>query len=354
MPTKKTLTLLEIAAMTAGRVAGNADTVIADVAAIDEAGPGQITFLADRANAKLLKTTKAAAVIVKEGEYADAAGLNLVLVKNPQIAFAAMLEVFRPGYLPLPGVHPKAEVHASARLGEGVSIQAFTVVEEGAAIGERAVLFPGVYIGKGAEIGADAVIYSNVSVREGCKVGARVIIHCNSVIGSDGFGYAWEGGKYFKLPQRGIVRVEDDVEIGACVTVDRAALGETVIGNGSKIDNLVQIAHNVHVGENAIIVAQAGIAGSTRVGSRVQIGGQVGIVGHIDIGDGVMIGAKSGVSADLPAGGVFSGIPAIPHGDWLRAQSIYAKLPELKKKISELERRLKTLEAQITQNANVK
>lgn len=330
--------------MTAGRVAGNADAVIEDVAAIDAAGPGEITFLADRANAKLLKSTKASAVIVKEGEYEETSGLNLVLVKNPQIAFAALLEVFRPGYLPGPGVHPLAAVHAGARLGEGVSIQAFAVVEDGASIGKGAVLFPGVYIGKDAEIGEAAVIYSNVSVREGCKVGARVVIHCNSVIGSDGFGYAWEGGRYFKLPQRGIVRVEDDVEIGACVTVDRAALGETVIGRGSKIDNLVQIAHNVRIGDNAIIVAQAGIAGSTRVGSRVQIGGQVGIVGHIDIGDGVMIGAKSGVSADLPSGGVFSGIPAIPHGEWLRAQSIYAKLPELKKKILELEKRLKALE----------
>ncbi|MBI5971077.1 MAG: UDP-3-O-(3-hydroxymyristoyl)glucosamine N-acyltransferase [Deltaproteobacteria bacterium] len=344
MPAKKTLTLLEIGRLTAGRVSGDAQTVIADVAAIDSAGPGQITFLADRANAKLLKSTKASAVIVKGGEYADAAGMNLVLVKNPQIAFAAMLEVFRPGYIPLPGVHPLASVHAGARLGQGVSIQAFAVVEEGASIGQGAALFPGVYVGKDAEIGADAVIYSNVSVREGCKVGDRVIIHCNSVIGSDGFGYAWEDGRYFKLPQRGIARVEDDVELGACVTVDRAALGETVIGRGSKIDNLVQIAHNVHVGENSIIVAQAGIAGSTRVGCRVQIGGQVGIVGHITIGDNVMIGAKSGVSADLPSGGVFSGIPAIPHGDWLRAQSIYAKLPELKKKISELEKRLKALE----------
>ncbi len=344
MTTKKTLTLLEIAGMTGGRVAGSADTVIEDVAAIDTAGPGEITFLADRANARLLKTTKASAVIVKEGEYEDASGLNLVHVKNPQIAFAVLLEVFRPGYLPSPGVHPLASVHAGARLGEGVSIQAFAVIAEDASIGKGAVLFPGVYVGKGADIGEDSVIYSNVSIREGCKVGARVIIHCNSVIGSDGFGYAWEGNRYFKLPQRGIVRVEDDVEIGACVTVDRAALGETVIGRGSKIDNLVQIAHNVKVGENAIIVAQAGIAGSTSVGNRVQIGGQVGIVGHIEIGDGVMIGAKSGVSADLPAGGVFSGIPAIPHGDWLRAQSIYAKLPELRKKISELERRLKALE----------
>lgn len=337
-------TVEELAKTVGGSFTGNGAEAINDVAPLEEAGPGQITFISDQKYLKLLDSTKASAVILKEGRY-EAAGISLIMVKDPQAAFSKVIDIFRPAAHPLPGVHPKSEVHATALLGKGVSIQAFTVVEEGAKIGDGAVLYPGVYIGRNADIGDNAILYSGVAVREGCKVGNRVIIHCNSVIGSDGFGYSREGAKSIKIPQRGIVRIEDDAEIGACVTVDRATIGETVIGRGTKIDNLVQIAHNVKVGEDAIIVAQAGIAGSSKIGNRVILGGQVGIVGHINIGDGVMIGAKSGITSDVPKGAVLSGIPAIPHGDWLRAQSLYAKLPELKKKIADLEKRVRELEA---------
>lgn len=335
--------LEELAALSGGRVIGNGGAVITGVASIEDAGPGDITFFADKRHSRLLNSTRASAVIVDDEKYSSGE-INLIVAKNPQIAFAKVVEALRPQERPAPGIHPRAEVHGGAVIGEGASVQAFAVVEDGAVIGDRAILYPGVYVGKGARIGDDAVLYPGVSVREACKIGSRVIIHSNAVVGSDGFGYARDGAGYYKIPQKGIVRIEDDVEIGACVTIDRATMGETVIGRGTKIDNLVQIAHNVKVGEDTVIAAQSGVAGSAKVGSRVQMAGQVGVAPHIGIGDDAMIGAKSGVSGGLPPKGVFSGIPAIPHGDWLRAATIYGKLPELKRKISELEKRLEALE----------
>ncbi len=336
--------LKELAEIAGGRVLGDGGALISGAAPIEDAGPGDITFAAERKYFALLSTTRASAAVVPDGAADGAGSLNLIVVRNPQLAFARIVEVLKPQSLPGPGVHPRAEVHQGARLGADVSIQAFSVIEEGAVIGERTVIFPGVYIGKGAAIGADCIIYPGVSVRDACVLGNRVIVHSNAVIGSDGFGYARDSFKYVKVPQRGIVRIGDDVEIGAAVAIDRATLGETVIGRGTKIDNLVQIAHNVRVGEDSVIAGQAGIAGSTKVGSRVQLGGQVGVSGHITIGDDVGIGAKSGVVQDVPSKSACSGIPAIPHMDWLKAQNIYSKLPELKKRIAELERRLSDIE----------
>lgn len=334
-------TLEELAALTGGAVKGDGKAVITGFSSLEDARPGEIAFAAEKKYFAMAKASKASAVISSQ-EIEGVA--NLVLVRYPQLAFAKIVEALSPAEHPAPGISPRAEVHAGARIGENVSIQSFCVVEEGAEVGDGTVLYPGVYIGRNAKIGAGCLLYQGVAVREGSIVGNRVIIHCNSVVGSDGFGYARDSAAYVKVPQKGIVRIEDDVELGACVTVDRAAIGETVIGRGTKIDNLVQIAHNVKIGEDTVIVAQAGIAGSTKVGSRVQIGGQVGVVGHITIGDETGIGAKSGVTGDLPSRGVFSGIPAIAHGEWLRAQALFPKLPELKKKIAELERRLKELE----------
>lgn len=335
------MTLSEIAALVDGRVRGDASAVISGVASIEDAGPGDIVFVAEKKYLKLVGATKAGAVLVsQEAE----CGANIVIVKNPQLAFARLLDVFRPQILPAPGIHPKAEVHKGAVIGKDVSVGAFAVIEDGARIAERAIIFSGVYVGRNASIGADAILYPGVAVREDCAVGDRVIIHCNSVIGSDGFGYARAGSKYVKIPQRGTVKVSDDVEIGACVTVDRAALGSTVIGRGTKIDNLVQIAHNVTIGEDCAIVAQVGIAGSTVIGSRVQLAGQAGVNGHITIGDDVAAGAKAGVTSDVPSRTVVSGYPAVPHAEWLRAASLFSKLPEMKKKIAELEKRLDELE----------
>lgn len=333
--------LEELAAATGGAVKGDGAIAITGVASIEDARAGDITFISGTKHIKLLGATKASAVIVKDGEY-DCPEVNLLLVKNPRIAFGKVTDIFKPAFVPLPGTHPKAEIHPGARIGPGAYIGPFVVIEDGAVIGERAVIYPGAYIGCNAQVGPDSILYSGVAVREGCIIGSRVIIHCNSVVGSDGFGYEYDDGRHNKLPQRGIVRIEDDVELGACVTVDRAAIGETIIGRGTKIDNLVQIAHNVQIGANSIIVAQVGVAGSTVIGNGVIIGGQAGLVGHLKIGDGVMIGAQTGVSGDLPSG-VWSGSPAIPHRDWLRASSVYAKLPELKRRITELEAIVKEL-----------
>lgn len=338
----------ELAQLVNGRLIGRGDIVISGVATIEEAAPGAITFLSDRKHLKLLSACKASAIVIGEwGEGAEGIapedGKGYIAVKNPQLAFAALIGLFRPAYNPAPGKHPKSEVHPGAELGEGVSVGAFAVVEEGARIGARVILFPNVYIGRNASVGEGSVLYPGVAVREDCVVGRRVIIHCNAVVGSDGFGYAKEGRSYYKIPQRGVVRIEDDCEIGACTTIDRATLGETVIAGGTKIDNLVQIAHNVRIGRDSVMAAQTGIAGSARIGDNVQFGGQVGIVGHIDVGDGAMVGAKSGVTNSVPNGAVVSGIPAIAHGEWLRAAALFAKLPELKKRIAELEKKVEEL-----------
>lgn len=333
--------LEELAALSGGSVRGDAKAVITGFSSLEDARPGDIAFAAGKKYFKAAASSKATAVIAD----AEIEGVgNLVLVKNPHLAFAKAVEALCPSERPSPGVSPRAEVHAGAKIGEGVSIQSFCVVEDGAEIGGGTVLYPGVHVGKGAKIGYLCVLYQGAVVREGCIIGDRVIIHCNSVVGSDGFGYARDGAKYVKVPQRGIVRIGDDVELGACVTVDRATIGETAIGRGTKIDNLVQIAHNVKIGEDTVIVAQAGVAGSTTIGSRVQLGGQVGVAGHITIGDEVGVGAQSGVTGSLPSRGVFSGMPAIAHGEWLRAATVFGKLPELKKKIAELEKRMEELE----------
>lgn len=344
--TATVFTLSDIARLAGGSIRGNAQAVIRSAAPAEDAGEGDIAFISDRKHLKRIKPAGGAAYITGEDLAGEDAlkGANLLVVKNPHLAFAKALEALRPAVYPAPGIHPSAVVHPLARLESGVSVGACAVVEQGAAIGANAVLYPGVYVGKDAAIGGGAILYPGVVVRERCIIGKRVIIHPNSVIGSDGFGYARDGKKYYKIPQTGIVMVEDDAELGACVTVDRATLGATVIGRGTKIDNLVQVAHNVKIGEDAVIVAQVGIAGSSAIGNRVQIGGQAGIVGHLSIGDDAMIGAQSGVSSDVAPATVVSGSPAIPHGDWLRAVNVFAKLPEMKKRLSELEKRLKDLE----------
>ncbi len=347
MPTEKTIA--EIAAMVGGTVHGDENAIIRGVASFEEAAGGEITFVSDKKYLKNIGACRASALIVSD----PAAGsgnraLNLIVVKNPMLAFAKLMSVFKPMTLPPAGISPRADVHPKAVIGKGVSVQPFAVIEEGARVGDGAVVYAGAVVGRGASIGAGTILYQGAVVREECMVGDRVIIHCNSVVGSDGFGYTQDAGRYVKVPQQGIVRIEDDVEIGACVTIDRATLGETVIGRGTKIDNLVQIAHNVRIGTDTVIVAQVGIAGSASVGSRVQIGGQVGVAGHIGIGDDVMVGAQSGVTNDVAPKKIVSGYPAIPHTEWLRAAASFEKLPEMRKKLSELEKRLADLEADKT------
>ena len=336
-------TLKELAELVGGSVSGDGNAVISGVAGIENAAQGQITFIANPKYADRLSGTKASAIIASP-DIKCPDGKNILYTKNPPLAFAKVLALFNPPHLSHTGIHAKAHIHQSASIGASVSIYPYVYIDEDVKIGDRVVLYPGVYIGRGAIVGDDTVLYSNVSVREGCSVGKRVIVHCNAVIGSDGFGFAKDGSRFHKIPQVGVVRIEDDVEIGACVTIDRATLGETVIMRGTKIDNLVQIAHNVEIGEDSVIVAQVGIAGSTKIGKRVTLAGQVGVVGHIEIEDDVTVGAQSGVAQDIKDTGVFSGTPAIPHREWLKAQNIFAKLPEMRKMLLELEKRVKELE----------
>ncbi|MBE9528323.1 MAG: UDP-3-O-(3-hydroxymyristoyl)glucosamine N-acyltransferase [Proteobacteria bacterium] len=323
------------------------DAAVTGAAPVVSATAGDATFIADARSMKSLATTRATVVILRERDITKETATGeaaLIFVENPHLAMAKAMEVLRPTAHPAPGIAPGATIHDSTTIGADVSIGANAVIEEGARIGDRTVIYPGVYIGHDVEIGPECVLYPNISIMDRSVLGARVIIHAGTVVGSDGFGYAKDGVKYHKIPQTGIVRIADDVEIGASVTIDRAMLGETTIGRGTKIDNLVQIAHNVQIGEDTIIVAQVGIAGSSTVGARVQLGGQVGVVGHVSISDDILIGARGVVTNNLTKPGAYSGFPAINHGDWLRATTISQKLPELRKRVRELEQKINELE----------
>jgi UDP-3-O-[3-hydroxymyristoyl] glucosamine N-acyltransferase len=243
------------------------------------------------------------------------------------------------------GIMTGAFVDPEAHIAEGATVQPGCVVGKNTVVGAGTTLFPGVVLYDNVTVGENCLIHAGVVVREGCRIGDRVIVQPGAVIGSDGFGFAPDGGGYFKIPQVGIVVIEDDVEVGANACLDRAAMGETRIGRGTKIDNMVQVGHNVKIGADSIIVAQVGIAGSTEIGKHCTLGGQVGVAGHLKIGDNTMIGGQSGIAADLPGGVVFSGSPAIPHRDWLRASMSFAKLPEMRKEITRLRRQLEELES---------
>ena len=335
------VTLDDLARLVGGKVTGDGKTVIRAVNGIREAGPGDITFLANSKYAPLLAATKASAVIVADGTPAPIPTLS---VRNPDLAFGKVAEHFGGASArPPAGVHPTAVVSPKATLGKNVSIGAGTVVEDGASIGDNSVLYPQVYVGTEATVGPDTLIYPQVVVRERCRIGARVILHSGAVIGSDGFGYATDKGVHHKIPQVGIVVVEDDVELGANVTVDRARFGRTVIGKGTKIDNLVQIGHNVVLGQGCLLVSQAGIAGSTRLGNYVVMAGQSGLIGHLDIGDGAIITAQSGLTKDVPAGAVMSGSPASDRRTHLKELAALSKLPEALQEIRKLRQEIEEL-----------
>jgi len=258
-------------------------------------------------------------------------------VKNPDLAFARVAERFNVAPArPPEGIHPSAVVAPDAAIGRGVAVGAYTVVEAGASVGDGTVLYPQVYVGQGARIGPGCVLYPQVVVRERCELGARVILHSGTVVGSDGFGYVTDRGVHTKIPQIGIVVLEDDVEIGANVTIDRARFDRTIVGKGTKIDNLVQIAHNVVVGEGSLIAAQAGVAGSTRIGRYVMLGGQAGVTGHVTVGDQAAVTAQAGVSKDVPAGRIVSGEHAVDIKTHLRQLAALARLPELTGEIKKL------------------
>ena len=338
-------TLRELAEYVHGTVVGDDTLVISAVAGIEEAEPGQITFLANpKYRAKLLET-RASAVIVSHGE--EVPDIAMIQVSDPYLAFAQILTVFSEKKHPLVGVHETCVIGENVVLGEQCAIGAHVTIGNQVTIGDRTIMYPGVVVGDNVTIGSDAIIYPNVSILQDVSIGHRVIIHSGTVIGSDGFGFAPDGEGYYKIPQVGTVVIEDDVEIGANVTIDRAALGKTHIRRGVKIDNLVQIAHNVVIGENSIIVSQVGISGSTKVGNHVTLAGQVGLVGHIQIGDHVMIGAQSGVTKSVPDNATLSGSPAVNHRLWKKSQVSLLKLPDALKTIRTLEKRVRELEERL-------
>lgn len=338
----KGIKLKDLAKLLEGELSGDGEILITGISGIREANEGDITFISHQKYKPELENTKASAIIATR-EFKDLEK-NFIFVDNPYFAFSRILKYFHEKEYKPRGIDLKAVVGNNAVIGKDVSIYPLAVIGDNVKIGDRAVIYSGVYIGDNSIIGDDSLIYPNVTIRENVVIGKRVILHSGVVIGSDGFGYATDKGIHHKIPQIGSVAIEDDVELGANVTVDRATLGKTIIKRGTKVDNLVQIAHNVMVGEDSIIVAQAGVSGSTEIGKHCVIGGQVGFVDHLKIGDNVMIGAQSGVMSDVAPNQVILGSPAIPHKDWLRAQAVYQKLPELRKKVSDLEKRLAELE----------
>jgi UDP-3-O-[3-hydroxymyristoyl] glucosamine N-acyltransferase len=340
-----TRTLSELAAELGGEVVGDGSIVIRGVAGIREAMPGDLTFLANSRYDAHLNETAASAVICSREK--REAGLPLLVVENPYLAFQRAVRIFRPDhYRPTPGIHPTAVLAADVVLGQDVAIGAHCVVESGARIGDRVVLMSGCYLGHGVAVGDESYLYPRVVVREECVIGARCILHPGAVVGSDGFGFALDGGRYHKVPQVGNVVVGDDVEIGANTTIDRATTHSTRIGEGSKIDNLVQIGHNVVVGRHCIVVAQVGVSGSTELEDYVTLGGQAGLVGHIKIGKGAMVGAQSGVTKSVPTETVVTGYPATQHTLWKRLQALIHRLPDLFQRTRDLEDRVSGLERQ--------
>jgi UDP-3-O-[3-hydroxymyristoyl] glucosamine N-acyltransferase len=334
------ITVQELAALVGGQFAFTpelASLPIKGVAAIAEAGEGDVTFFGNPKYLPGLRTCRATAVLVPRG-FSEKVGPMPIEVENPSLAFAALVEKFAPEAIRFPaGVHPTAIVGDGAILGEGVSVQAYAVIEPGARVGARTVVGAQAYIGHEAQVGDDCLLHARVTVGARCVVGNRAIIHSGVVIGSDGFGFEFVGGKHVKIPQIGIVQVDDDVEIGANSTIDRARFGRTWIGEGTKIDNLVQIAHNVVIGKHCILVAQCAVSGSTRLGNYVTLAGQVGAVGHIEIGDQVTVGAQSGISKSLPAKGVYMGTPAVPAQEWREQVAHLRRMERLTSRVKALE-----------------
>ena len=334
----------DLAAQLRCELDGPADIEIRRVATLEEAGPGDLSFLANTKYTSALTATRASAVIATP----DTAGAPCAILrtKNPYLAFARAIGLLHPQPRPDAGVHPTAIVAPDAVLEPDVVVGPYVVVEQGAQIGARSVLHAHVVIGPGATLGADCLLHARVSIREHVRIGARCVFQDGAVIGSDGFGFAHrDDGTHEKIPQVATVIIEDDVEVGANTTIDRPAVGETRIKHGTKIDNLVQVAHGVVVGTNALLAAQVGIAGSSVIGDSAMLGGQVGVTGHVTVGDRVKAAAKTGVTGNVPADAFITGYPHMDNLEWRKSYAVFKRLPEMRKQLAELERRLAALES---------
>lgn len=340
-----------IAGLLGGQVRGDPATEITGIAPIQDAKPGSIAFVSNQKYVGALRTTKAAAVLVSP----DVAELNLappgvalVVLDDPYMAFARLLQRWTDsGPRKVVGVSPKAHIDESAKVGKDVNAWPFAYVGPGATIGDRVDLHPGAYVGPGAAVGDDTILGPSSVVHQGCKVGARCYLYAGAVVGSDGFGFAPDPktGQHLKIPQVGIAVIEDDVELGANVTIDRAVFGETRVGKGTKIDNLVQVGHNASIGRSCFIVSQVGVSGTARIGNGVTIAGQAGVAGHLTVGDGAQIGAQAGVHGDVGPGEKVLGSPAFDGKAARRAMAVFPRLPELRGRLRDLEKRLEALEA---------
>ncbi|MGD8394476.1 MAG: UDP-3-O-(3-hydroxymyristoyl)glucosamine N-acyltransferase [Candidatus Eiseniibacteriota bacterium] len=340
----------ELAERLGGTLDGDPDVEITGVAGIREAARGDLTFLANPRYAAYTRDTRASAMLIASGNAGNHLDVAIprILVDDPYQAFIAAARLFHPAPPPPPpGVHPTAVVGPGVELGEGVSVGPQAVIEGGARIGDRSIIGALVHVGRDSAIGRDSHLHPGVVVREDCRLGDRVIVHAGTVIGSDGFGFAWDGTCHRKIPQTGGVVVDDDVEIGAGCAIDRGTVGETRIGRGCRLDNLVHIGHNVQVGEHTLIIAQVGIGGSTRIGKHVTLAGQVGIVGHVEIGDGVQIGAQAGVISSIAAGTRVWGYPAMSLAQSKRVYASIKRTPELLRTVKSLTERIGDLEARL-------
>jgi UDP-3-O-[3-hydroxymyristoyl] glucosamine N-acyltransferase len=342
MENKAQHTLADIARLVEGDLSGDGGKRILGPAPFEGAGPEHITFAGQKKYIRKLETSGAGAVLVPMDTSCESK--DIIRVKNPQLAFTKVIALFHPPSRLPRGIHPKAVIGNDFSCGEDVAVGPGAVIQNRVAVGHRVQIHPNVVIGDQVEIGDDVVIYPNVTILDKCRIGNRVIIHAGTVIGSDGYGFESDGERFHKIPQLGIVQIDDDVEIGALNAIDRAAFEKTWIKSGVKTDNLVHIAHNVVVGENTVIVAQVGISGSTTLGRNVILAGQAGIGGHITIGDRAVIGSKAGISQSVPGGAMLSGFPGIPHRLWLRVQRAVSKLPDLFKQVGDLEKRIQKIE----------
>lgn len=331
--------LADLAEFVGGRVIGDREIFIGGVASIETAEPDDITFAL---NDKLLQEAAecaAACVIVPhniEHAFVEGVGKSLLKVDNPRFAFAKIASLFSPPHRIAPGIHPTAVIASSATLGREVAIGPKVVVDDGAEIGDGATLFPGVYVGRGSRVGAATIVHANVTIEQEVAIGSHCIIHSGTVIGSDGFGFVEHGGKHYKVPQIGGVVIGDNVEVGANCTIDRGASGNTIIKSGTKLDNLIHIAHNVVLGHDCLIIAQVGISGSVTVGDHCILAGQVGVAGHLEIGDQTIAAARSGITKTIPPQSHVSGFPAKPHLEEKRIMISLPKLPDIVKKVGQL------------------